>query len=55
MSVTTVDTDTDGLTLTLVAEFDAPIEQVWQLWADPRRLEQWWGPPTYPATWRSTS
>ena len=22
----------------------------WQLWADPRRLEAWWGPPTYPAT-----
>jgi uncharacterized protein YndB with AHSA1/START domain len=20
------------------------------LWADPRRLERWWGPPTYPAT-----
>jgi uncharacterized protein YndB with AHSA1/START domain len=23
---------------------------VWQLWADPRRLERWWGPPSYPAT-----
>jgi uncharacterized protein YndB with AHSA1/START domain len=23
---------------------------VWQLWADPRQLERWWGPPTYPAT-----
>lgn len=21
-----------------------------QLWADPRKLERWWGPPTYPAT-----
>ena len=20
------------------------------LWADPRQLERWWGPPTYPAT-----
>ena len=34
----------------LVAEFDAPIERVWQLWADPRQLERWWGPPTHPAT-----
>jgi uncharacterized protein YndB with AHSA1/START domain len=23
---------------------------VWQLWADPRQLERWWGPPSYPAT-----
>jgi uncharacterized protein YndB with AHSA1/START domain len=23
---------------------------VWRLWADPRQLERWWGPPTYPAT-----
>jgi uncharacterized protein YndB with AHSA1/START domain len=23
---------------------------VWELWADPRQLERWWGPPTYPAT-----
>ena len=36
--------------MTLDAEFDAPAERVWQLWADPRQLERWWGPPTYPAT-----
>ena len=23
---------------------------MWQLWADPRKLERWWGPPSYPAT-----
>jgi uncharacterized protein YndB with AHSA1/START domain len=50
MSVISVDKDFDSLTLTLVAEFDAPIERVWQLWADPRRLERWWGPPSHPAT-----
>jgi uncharacterized protein YndB with AHSA1/START domain len=50
MSVISVDKDFDSLTLTLVAEFDAPIGQVWQLWADPRQLERWWGPPSYPAT-----
>lgn len=37
-------------TMTVVAEFDAPVERAWQLWADPRQLERWWGPPTYPAT-----
>jgi uncharacterized protein YndB with AHSA1/START domain len=36
--------------MTMEAEFDASPERVWQLWADPRQLERWWGPPTYPAT-----
>ena len=45
-----VDTDYDNLTTTLIADFDAPIDEVWQLWADPRKLERWWGPPTYPST-----
>ncbi|MGH9250989.1 MAG: SRPBCC family protein, partial [Acidimicrobiales bacterium] len=50
MTVTAVRKDADTLTMTLDAEFDASPERVWQLWADPRRLERWWGPPTYPAT-----
>lgn len=50
MSVTRVDTDNDNLTVTLVAEFDASIDQVWALWSDPHKLERWWGPPGYPAT-----
>lgn len=50
MSVISVDKDLDRLTLTLTADFAAPVERVWELWADPRRLERWWGPPAYPAT-----
>jgi len=50
MTVTRVEKDFDSLTLTVVAEFGAPVERVWQLWADPRQLERWWGPPTHPAT-----
>jgi uncharacterized protein YndB with AHSA1/START domain len=50
MTVTAVRKDADALTMTLTAEFDASPERVWQLWADPRQLERWWGPPTYPAT-----
>jgi uncharacterized protein YndB with AHSA1/START domain len=50
MSVTSVDKDFDSLTLTLVADFGAPTERVWELWADPRQLERWWGPPSHPAT-----
>ena len=50
MTVTALRKDPAALTMTLDAEFDAPPERVWQLWADPRKLERWWGPPTYPAT-----
>jgi uncharacterized protein YndB with AHSA1/START domain len=50
MIVTAVDKDIDALTITLEAEFAATPERVWQLWADPRQLERWWGPPDYPAT-----
>jgi uncharacterized protein YndB with AHSA1/START domain len=50
MTVTDVRKDTDTLTMTLDAEFDASPERVWELWADPRQLERWWGPPNYPAT-----
>ena len=50
MTVTAVEKNRETLTLTVSAEFDASAERVWQLWADPRQLERWWGPPTYPAT-----
>ncbi len=50
MTVIDVQKDMTALTMTVRAEFDAPVDQVWQLWADPRKLERWWGPPTYPAT-----
>jgi uncharacterized protein YndB with AHSA1/START domain len=48
--VTDVVKDPDNLTLTLIAEFGAPVDRVWQVWADPRQLERWWGPPSFPAT-----
>ncbi len=50
MTVTAVRKDPEALTMTTIAEFAASPERVWQLWADPRQLERWWGPPTYPAT-----
>lgn len=53
MTVLNVDKDFDTLSLTLTAEFDATVEQVWELWKDPRKLEKWWGPPGYPATFES--
>ena len=50
MSVTSVQKDPEALTMCITASFDAPPEEVWSVWADPRKLERWWGPPTYPAT-----
>lgn len=50
MTVTSVHKDPQHRTMTLTAEFPASVAGVWQLWADPRRLERWWGPPTHPAT-----
>ena len=50
MSVTDVTKDPEKLTMTITAEFAAPAARVWQVWSDPRQLERWWGPPTYPAT-----
>ena len=50
MTVTAIRKDPATRTMTLDAEFYASADRVWQLWADPRQLERWWGPPTYPAT-----
>ena len=50
MTVKSVTKDPETLTMTISVELDATPERAWQLWADPRQLERWWGPPTYPAT-----
>lgn len=50
MPVTDVTKDIDTRTLTITAQFAAPVERVWAMYADPRQLEQVWGPPQYPAT-----
>jgi uncharacterized protein YndB with AHSA1/START domain len=50
MTVTSVEKDPVALTLTITSELATSVERAWQLWADPRQLERWWGPPTYPAT-----
>ena len=50
MPVTAISKDLDSCTLVITARFAAPVERVWQVYADPRQLERVWGPPTYPAT-----
>jgi uncharacterized protein YndB with AHSA1/START domain len=49
MPITSVSKDPAALTLTVVAEFPVPVQRLWDAYADPRELERFWGPPTYPA------
>ena len=50
MPVTDVTHDLDTRALTITAEFAAPVQRIWEIYADPRQLEQVFGPPTHPAT-----
>lgn len=50
MTVTNVDKNPENLTMTVTTDLAASVDRVWQMWEDPRLLEKWWGPPTYPAT-----
>jgi uncharacterized protein YndB with AHSA1/START domain len=50
MPVTNVTKDPENLTLTVVADFSAPLQRVWDAYTDPRQIEKFWGPPEYPAT-----
>ncbi|WP_353810423.1 SRPBCC family protein [Agromyces sp. SYSU T00194] len=45
-----ITSDPEALTMTVVAEFDAPVERLWAIYTDPRQLERFWGPPGWPAT-----
>lgn len=50
MPITSVTRDTDALTMTVVADFPARLQRLWEAYVDPRHLERFWGPPTWPAT-----
>jgi len=50
MPVTNVEKDLDALTMTITADFPVPVERLWRAYVDPRQIERFWGPTTYPAT-----
>jgi uncharacterized protein YndB with AHSA1/START domain len=50
MPITSVARDPQALTMTVVAEFPADVQRLWAAYVDPRQLERFWGPPTFPAT-----
>ncbi|CAN5654068.1 hypothetical protein BH10ACT8_BH10ACT8_26590 [soil metagenome] len=49
MPITSVTKDPESLTMTVVADFPASPRRLWDAYLDPRVLERFWGPPTYPA------
>jgi uncharacterized protein YndB with AHSA1/START domain len=50
MPVTSVTKEPEALTMTVVADFGVSVQRLWDAYADPRQLERFWGPPTYPAS-----
>lgn len=50
MPVTDITHDLENLTLTITAQFAAPVRRIWEIYADPRQLEKVWGPKDFPAT-----
>lgn len=50
MPITSVTSDAAALTLTVVGEYPVPVTRLWEAWSDPRQLERFWGPETWPAT-----
>ena len=50
MPITSVTSNAESLTLTVVGEYPVPVERLWEAYADPRQLERFWGPEGWPAT-----
>ena len=50
MPIKSVTSNKDDLSLTVVGEYPVPVERLWEAYADPRQLERFWGPETWPAT-----
>lgn len=50
MPITSVSKDASALTMTVVADFAASVERLWNAYTDPRQLEKFWGPVEWPAT-----
>ena len=50
MPITSVASDSDTLSLTVVGDYPVPVERLWEAYADPRQLERFWGPESWPAT-----
>jgi uncharacterized protein YndB with AHSA1/START domain len=50
MPITEVVSNAEALTLSIVADYPVPLARLWDAYADPRKLERFWGPREWPAT-----
>lgn len=50
MPITSVTSNAESLTLTVVGDYPVPVARLWEAYADPRQLERFWGPESWPAT-----
>jgi uncharacterized protein YndB with AHSA1/START domain len=50
MPITSITSDPEALTITLIGDYPVSVERLWAAWSDPRQLERFWGPPEWPAT-----
>ena len=50
MPITSITSDPQALTLTIVADYPCTLERLWEAYVDPRQLERFWGPEQWPAT-----
>src|SRR5687768_14534171 len=50
MPITKITSDPATLTITVVGDYPVPVARLWEAYADPRQLEKFWGPETWPAT-----
>ena len=49
MNQTIITQDAAARQLTIVRDFDAPVEQVWRAWTEPSLLDEWWAPKPWKA------
>jgi uncharacterized protein YndB with AHSA1/START domain len=49
MPITSVTSDPQALTLTVIGDYPVSVERLWEAYSDPRQLERFWGPETWPA------
>ena len=50
MPITSIASDPQALTLTIVADYPCTLERLWEAYVHPRQLERFWGPEQWPAT-----
>jgi len=50
MPVTKIATDPANLTITAIGDYPVTVARLWTAFADARQIEQFWGPPGWPAT-----